>query len=168
MRPTAPELISYLDEAYSERIMPVLDDPFVRNRANILSQIIGALFQRWQYEGQMLWLDNAELRTLLTTLRPHVPDVDVDGALDRAAAITPDAATYPAVDVLLEVNNVLKGALEAAVSALPVETGGDVADVEQALHDYLKRQLERELQICSAPVFGEGEGVGRRADLPRA
>lgn len=168
MRPTAPELITYLDEAYSDRIMPALEDPFVRNRANILSQIIGALYQRWQHEGQMLWDDNAELRELLGRVQEHLPDVDVAGALAEAADVAPDPAEYPTVENLLQQNTILTGALEQVVAAMPERATGALTEVEQQLHAYLKRQLERELRMCSAPVFGEGEGVGRRSDLPRA
>ena len=168
MRPTALELISYLDEAYSDRIMPALTDPYVRNRANILSQIIGALHQRWTFEGPMLLADNADLRALLESARTALPDVDVDGPLERARAEEPSPDEYPTIAKLTAVNNALREGLVACIGALPLQVGDDLRGVEAELHAYLRRQLDRELRICAAPVFGEGEGIGRRPDLPRA
>ena len=168
MRPTALELIGYLDEAYTERIMPALTDPYVRNRANILSQIIGALHQRWTFEGPMLLADNADLRALLAGVRDALPDVDVDGPLQRADAEEPTPGEYPTIAKLTAVNNALREGLVAVIGALPPQVGDDLRPVEEHLHAYLRRQLDRELQICAAPVFGEGEGIGRRPDLPRA
>jgi hypothetical protein len=166
MRPNATELITYLDDAFNERILPLLTDPFVRNRANVLNQIIGALYQRWRFEGQMLWADNADLRQLLSVAGSE--GIDVGQALQRADAAAPPPHEYPTVERLTEQNNLLKRGLEQVIAALPLEVDDNLRDLERALHAYLRRQLDRELQICAAPVFGEGEGIGRRPNLPRA
>lgn len=168
MRPTARELITYLDESFNDRILPELTDPLVRNRANVLNQIIGALYQRWSLEGQMLVDDNTDLEEVLGEIAPHFPAVDVAGALARAGSLRPEPGVFPTVERLTEVNNVLRGALVAVIEALAGGPAEGAPDVDEPVHAYLRRQLDRELALCAAPVFGEGEGIGRRPDLPRA
>jgi hypothetical protein len=168
MRPTAVELIAYLDEAYTERILPELSDPFVRNRANILSQIIGALYQRWTLEGPMHVADLRDLRDLLERARSITPGVDIDGALAAEAAARRLDGEYVAPDELSRRVQLLREALVAVIDTVAQDTTPERKAFRSEIRVYLRRQLDRELEMCAAPVFGEGEGVGRRPDLPRA
>ncbi len=168
MRPTALELIGYLDSSYNNQILPDLTDPYVRNRANILNQIIGALHQRWRLEGPMLVADNADLRGLLEMAAPRLSAVDVAGILARAEELRPGDDEFVSVDALTAINNVLRQGLVDVMGALGLHVADALKPLEVSIRSYLRRQLDRELEICAAPVFGQGEGIGRRPDLPRA
>lgn len=168
MRPTALELIEYLDGAYNSQILPELIDPYVRNRANILNQIIGALHQRWRLEGAMLVADNDDLRQLLSEAISAVLSLDIASVLERAEALKPGPYEYQTIERLTAINCELRQGLVDLISSLGLHTEYGLKELEERVHQYLRRQLDRELEICSAPVFGEGEGIGRRPDLPRA
>jgi hypothetical protein len=168
MRPTALELITYLDDTYNNQILPELVDPYVRNRANILTQIIGALHQRWRLEGPMLVADNYDLRELLGAATTLLPDLDIESVLERAESMTPGPYEYQSVEALTAINNVLRQGLVDVINSFGLHVEARLSDLEGQVHRYLRRQLDRELEICAAPVFGEGEGIGRRPDLPRA
>jgi hypothetical protein len=168
VRPTALELITYLDGAYNNQILPELTDPYVRNRANILNQIIGALHQRWRLEGPMLVADNDDLRQLLSGAISAVPGVDIPGVLERSEALRPGPHEYQTIECLTAVNNELRQGLVDLINSLGLHAEDGLKELERRVDQYLRRQLDRELEICAAPVFGEGEGIGRRPDLPRA
>ena len=168
MRPTALELITYMDDTYNNQILPELVDPYVRNRANILTQIIGALHQRWRLEGPMLVADNNELRELLVDAATLLADLDLKSALERAESMKPGPYEYQSIETLTAINNVLSLGLVDVINSFGLHVEAHLKDLEGQVHRYLRRQLDRELEICAAPVFGEGEGIGRRPDLPRA
>lgn len=168
MRPTALELITYLDDTYNNQILPELVDPYVRNRANILTQIIGALHQRWRLEGPMLVADNNDLRELLAAAATLLPELDLTNVLERAESMKPGAYEYQTIEGLSAINDVLRQGLVDVINSFGLHVEARLSDLEGQVRRYLRRQLDRELEICAAPVFGEGEGIGRRPDLPRA
>lgn len=160
MRPTTSELLEVMHQVFTSRITPLLEDDHAKARAAVMAQIIAHLHTRTRLEGRVLWADNADLTALLEELAPSVPTVDAADALARARAAVPDGE-YPSVELLQARNDILSGALVdlmTALDTLPEETR-QAADAR--INTYLRRRLDRELELCALPALG-----GSAEDLP--
>jgi hypothetical protein len=165
MRPSSLELLEILDEAFTTRIVPALEDPYVKARATVMSQIIGHLYQRFTLEGSVLWQDNAELADLLREVVPVAGAVDVPAALTAAEAVL-KPGEYPSVALLDERNTLLKACLVEVLEQLDQPVPGRppeaVAYADGLITAYLRRQLDRERDLCTIPALG----ASATRDLP--
>jgi len=164
MRPTTQELLEVIDEALTRTIVPTLQDPYAKARSAVMVQIIGHLHRRTSLEGAVLWADNAELAELLGQLRDVAGDVDLDAALRSAAEAVPECE-YPSVDLLGRRNAMLRAALVQVIDQIdcPGHPLEDVAAADPLIKAYLRRQLDRELELCTVLPLGDSDGS---RDLP--
>ncbi|MBB3042854.1 hypothetical protein [Nocardioides soli] len=147
MRPTTLELLEELDHVLETQIVPLLPDEHVKARMNVASQIIRAVHNRVRLQGEVLAADNADLVALLARLA---------GQSDPGGE-----PAYVSVDSLAERNDVLKAALVAAIDGLDALPEAERSRGDDAINAYLRRQLDRELELTALPVFGDAP-----ADLP--
>jgi hypothetical protein len=147
MRPNTLELLETADHVLETQIMPKLSDEHTKARMNVISQILRTVHNRVRLEGAMLATDNADLVTVLAELRGEQP-----GGSEPA---------YLAVEELAQRNNRLKEQLVEAMRTLDDldEPQREAADL--TVNAYLRRQLDRELELCALPTFGSTS-----ADLP--
>jgi hypothetical protein len=150
MRPNALELLEVLDENFTTQVQPALTDPYLVARSAVMSQIIGHVYQRVAHEGPLLWDDNAELAELLEHLA-GTPLV----RREQLAAVAPlDPSRYPSTEELTRRNCALKSLLVDAINALDAQENEVRATVEPVINAYLRRQLDREVLLTSAPANG--------------
>lgn len=147
MRPTTLELLEELDHVLETQIVPRLPDEHAKARMNVASQIIRAVHNRVRLQGDVLAADNADLVALLAGLA---------GQADPGGE-----PAYVSVDTLAERNDVLKAELVTAINGLDDLPDDERARADAAVNAYLRRQLDRELELTALPVFGDAP-----ADLP--
>lgn len=147
MRPTTLELLEELDHVLETQIVPRLPDEHTKARMNVASQIIRAVHNRVRLQGTVLAADNADLVALLAQLAGQ-PDPGGEPA-------------YVSVDHLAERNDSLKAELVAAIGGLDDRPEAERSAADVAINAYLRRQLDRELELTALPVFGDAP-----ADLP--
>ncbi len=147
MRPTTLELLEQLDHVLETQIVPRLPDEHAKARMNVASQIIRAVHNRVRLQGEVLAADNADLVALLAQLAGQ-PDPGGEPA-------------YVSVDSLAERNDALKAELVTAINGLDDLPETERSRGDDAVNAYLRRQLDRELELTALPVFGDAP-----ADLP--
>lgn len=147
MRPTTLELLEELDHVLETQIVPRLPDEHAKARMNVASQIIRAVHNRVRLQGQVLAADNADLVALLAGLTGR-PDPGGEPA-------------YVSVDTLAERNDALKAELVSTINDLDDRPDDERTRADDAVNAYLRRQLDRELELTALPVFGDAP-----ADLP--
>jgi hypothetical protein len=147
MRPTTTELLEQLDHVLETQIMPRLPDDHTRARMNVASQILRAVHNRVRLQGGVLAADNADIVALLAQL---------EGRPDPGGEVA-----YVSVDTLAARNDVLRAQLVEAISAIDERLEGERAAADAAVNSYLRRQLDRELELTALPTFGDAP-----ADLP--
>lgn len=156
MLPESTELIETLDQVLGERIAPLIDDDHAQARIVVMRQIFGHLYQRVRLEGQYLWDEYGELVSLLSGLRDQFASVDIPAALAAAQeAIAP--GQYPSITAMDARNRVLKECLVLVIEHLDDLPSAESARAEAEVNAYLRRQLDREDELCRAPVFGSDE-----------
>jgi hypothetical protein len=156
MLPESTELIESLDQVLGERIAPLIDDDHAQARIVVMRQILGHLYQRLQLEGQYLWDEYEELASLLSGLRNQFASVDIAAALAAAQEMIAPGQ-YPSISAMDARNRVLKECLVRVIEHLDELPGAESARAEAEVNAYLRRQLDREDELCRAPVFGSDE-----------
>lgn len=156
MLPESTELIESLDQVLGERIAPLIDDDHAQARIVVMRQILGHLYQRAQLEGQYLWDEYEELVDLLSGLRNQVVSVDIPAALDAAQAVIAPGQ-YPSIAAMDARNRILKECLVLIIERLDDLPHAESARAESEVNAYLRHQLDREDELCRAPVFGSDE-----------
>ncbi|MCW2845646.1 MAG: hypothetical protein JWN22_3562 [Nocardioides sp.] len=147
MRPTTTELLEQLDHVLETQIMPRLPDEHTKARMNVASQILRAVHNRVLMQGETIAADNADIVALLARL---------DGRSDPGGE-----APYVSVDTLAARNDELKAQLVGALNGLDDLPEEARAAADAAANAYLRRQLDRELELTALPSFGDAP-----VDLP--
>lgn len=147
MRPTTTELLEQLDHVLETQIMPRLPDEHTKARMNVASQILRAVHNRVRLQGEVIAADNADIVALLAGLEDR-PDPGGEVA-------------YVSVDTLAARNDVLREQLVGAINAIDARPEGERSAADAAVNSYLRRQLDRELELTALPTFGDTP-----ADLP--
>lgn len=147
MRPTTTELLEQLDHVLETQIMPRLPDEHTKARMSVASQIVRAVHNRVRLEGRLLATDNADVAALLVQLgESEDPGPEVE---------------YVEVETLAARNNELKARLVDAIHRLDSMPPEERQAADASVNQYLRRELDRELELTALPVFGE-----TTADLP--
>lgn len=147
MRPTTTELLEELDHVLETQIVPRLPDEHTKARMNVASQILRAVHNRVRLQGQTIAADNADIVALLAGL---------EGRADPGGE-----PEYVSVDTFAARNDLLRAQLVDAINAIDALPGDERAAADDAVNAYLRRQLDRELELTALPTFGEAP-----ADLP--
>jgi hypothetical protein len=147
MRPTTLELLETMDHVLETQIIPKLPDEHSKARMSVISQIVRTVHNRVRLEGLTLATDNADLATVLAELRG-----EGGGAAEAA---------YIPVEDLAERNNQLKEELAEIMRTLDDRDDPQRTTADATIRAYLRRELDRELELCSLPTFGSTS-----ADLP--
>lgn len=140
MRPTATELLEHLDHVLETQIMPHLPDEYTKARMTIASQIIRAVHKRIRLEGEFLAADNADIVALLARL---------EGRPDPGGE-----ARYVSVETLAARNDELKAELVSAIQRIDELPETRRAAADAGVNAYLRRQLDRDLELTALPTFG--------------
>lgn len=148
MRPTTTELLEQLDHVLETQIMPRLPDEHTKARMSVASQIVRAVHNRVRMEGELLATDNAEIAALLAELGGEAPP-------------TPGEPAYIGVETFAARNNDLRSRLIEALRGLDSLPADRREAADRSVNQYLRRQLDRDLELTSLPIFGE-----TTADLP--
>ena len=156
MLPESTELIESLDQVLGERIAPLINDDHAQARIVVMRQILGHLYQRAQFEGQYMWDEYAELVDLLSGLQDRLASVDIPAALAAAQAMIAPGQ-YPSIPAMDARNRVLKECLVLVIEHLDDLPSTELASAEAEVNTYLRHQLDREDELCRAPVFGSDQ-----------
>jgi hypothetical protein len=147
MRPTTTELLEELDHVLETQIVPRLPDQHTKARMNVASQILRAVHNRVRLQGQTIAADNADIVALLAGL---------EGRPDPGGE--PD---YVSVETFAARNDALRAQLVDKINGIDELPEDERAGADAAVNAYLRRQLDRELELTALPTFGEAP-----ADLP--
>ncbi|MBI1181078.1 MAG: hypothetical protein GC201_11005 [Alphaproteobacteria bacterium] len=150
MTPSSRNLIAGIARTLEQDVLPDLAmSTWTASYIRSCLALLAHLEVRVVEEGPFLFEDNAELRSLLLSLRADLAALPDAAAVAAAAlAVGRAAGDYPSIDALTEENTRLKSALEYLVAAIHDgrDTLGEARfqDVHGRVLAYLRRSGDRE------------------------
>jgi hypothetical protein len=146
INPTADDVLAAIIETFDRYLLPEIHDEYAASLALTVSQLLRSVRARVAHEGEALWEDNAELRSLLATLAPRLREgtaasVAAAAAVDSTlASSAPRTDTYWSTPRLQAEAMALRAALVDVIEALP---DGD-HPARAAIRGYLEANLRRQ------------------------
>src|SRR4051794_29332089 len=142
MTPSALQIVNSIRWSFEQAIVPELSDPLTQSYARSIMAALDVLEVRLPIEGQLLLEEAADLREVLRSVRPVLPD-DVAAAIDDALEATADPVAPFDLQGATARADRLRSAAAAVIASQPHDDGG-------VLRAYLGRQLERERRLQPA------------------
>lgn len=151
MAPRIQDVMQSVLWTYHAWLAPSIDEPYAQSLSVTTELMLRHLQARIEHEGPTLWEDNADLRSVLTTIRAAVPAMvdEIDAVLAREFRAT-DA--YPTVDSLVDEAEALRVVLSHAIGRLWADDDPEAHDLVRA---YLSRQMMREGKWMAEVFVGE-------------
>lgn len=142
IEPTVPEVLTAVIATMEQDIAPNVtadDDGYTASLCRTVIQLLRSVRSRIDHEEPALLEDNAELRALLTTWLPTLPEGPRHAA-ERMLQAADEVEAVTTVARLGEESKCLRDALAILIAALP--DASDPARV--ASREYLRHRLERQ------------------------
>jgi hypothetical protein len=136
---------------YEQWLAPNIDDPYAKSLSITTGLLMEHVAARIESEGQALWDDNRDLRSVLIAISPAVPNVsaEIEEVLARRFV---GEGEYPSVDKLVDEAESLRRVLTHSIDALWEHE-------DQCAHalvrEYLSRQLMREARWMADVFVGK-------------
>jgi len=149
MKPSTQDIIAAVQQTLKEKVAPLVDDPWGASALRSVDAILQHLHARVPVEGPVLYEDNDDIVSLLSSLRIDLAsdDASLDQEIQqflKAAANLKETA-YPNVDRLADLNIQGRELVDKLLRLCVAKQGqASYRETRVNIRAYLDRHIERE------------------------